>query len=131
MSSWKEIQEYVRRNYKLQEDDPDWFSIIWADEDDGDEQQVIVSRFSAFDMDWVEFRSYAGPGNALTHEAALRRNEELALGALALDEDNDYVVVYSTPLDAMDTETFEIPLRVIPLIASDIEDDSKKAQAPN
>jgi hypothetical protein len=126
MSSWKEIQEHVRRNYTLQDDESDWFSIIWADEDNSDDQQqVIVSRFSAFDMDWVEFRSYAGPGNTLSHEAALRKNEELALGALALDEDDDYVVLHSAPVDSMNTETFEIPLRVIPLIASDIGTESE------
>ena len=94
----------------------------WLADDDGDDQQqVIVSRFSAFDMDWVEFRSYLGQGKSLSHEAALRKNDDLALGALGLDEDNDYVVLYSAPLDSMNTETFEIPLRVIPLIASDVE----------
>ena len=121
MPSWEEIQEHVRNKYKLDDDEPNYFSLVW-DYGNGRSQKVFVRRFNAFDMDWLEFRSAACPGDAMPHKVALRKNEELALGALALDSDNDYVVLYSAPLPTMDPDEFELPLRVVARIADDIEE---------
>ncbi len=120
MPSWVEIKEYARSKYTLENDDEDGFSLIF-DEGEGRSQRVIVTRFTAFERDWIEFRSYVCKEADLNLRVALRKNADFAVGALALDDEGDFYLTYSAPLDTMDPDEFELPLNVLASTADEIE----------
>lgn len=130
MPTWGEIQEYVRSNYKLSEDEEDWFSLIWA-YDNERTQKIWVRRFNAFDMEWVEFRSVICKENEMAHRVALKKNAGFAVGSIALDDDNDYVFIYSAPLPTMDPDEFELPLHVVARTADQLESEYSAAGDDN
>ena len=120
MPTWGEIQEYVRKKYKLSHDDDESFVLNWKFSDERT-QRILVRRFNAFDQDWVEFRSAVCKEGAIPHRVALKKNFDFVIGALAIDADGDYVVTYSHPLASMDIDEFELPLHVIARTADNLE----------
>jgi len=121
MPSWNELKEYARSKYVLDDDADDGFSLIFEFDNDRT-QKIGITHFTAFDKDWIEFRSYVCKEAQMDLKVALRKNEDFAIGALALDEDGDYCLLYSVPLDTMDPDEFELPLHVLAHIADDLEE---------
>ena len=120
MPTWRELKDYARSKYALDDDAEDDFSLIFEFET-GRTQKIGITRFAAFGKDWIELRSYVCKGAQLDKEVALRKNEEMAIGALALDEEGDYCLLYSVALDTMDPEEFEIPLHALAHVADELE----------
>ncbi|MCB9558298.1 MAG: hypothetical protein H6707_19430 [Deltaproteobacteria bacterium] len=122
MPSWNEIQQYARSKYKLSYDEENRFALVFGL--DGDRsQQIWVSKFEAFDEEWIEFRSVVCKGAEMPGKVALRKNANLVIGALALDSDDDYVLLHNAPLGTMDMVEFERPLHVLAKCADDLEKD--------
>lgn len=121
MPSWGEIQDFARSKYKLMDDQENWFSLVFRWGEDNRSQKIIVRKFTAFNIEWVEFRSVVCSGEQLPPKVALRKNDDLAVGALALDSDGDYVLLHCAPLPTMDPEEFELPLHVIASTADELE----------
>ena len=121
MPTWGELKEYARSKYTLNNDDEEGFSIVFKFDDDRT-QQIGVHHFTAFDKDWVEFRSYVCKEAEMSPKVALRKNDDFAIGALALDDDGDYCLLYSAQLDTLDPEEFELPLHILARIADDLEE---------
>jgi hypothetical protein len=128
MPTWDELRAFAQSKFNLDDDNDDAFSLVW-EFDGGRTQKIGVSRFSAFDKDWIELRSYVCKEAEMQPKVALRKNDDLAIGALALDEDGDYCVLYSVPLDTMDLEEFVLPLSVLAQIADDLEENYSGADA--
>jgi len=120
MPTWHELREHARTAYTLNQDEEAWFSLLWTF-DSGRSQQVVVSHYQSFDQDWIEFRSYVCKEAEMTPRVALRKNAELALGALALDEDGDYVLSHKAALASLDPDEFALPLRVLARTADELE----------
>ena len=120
MPTWGEIKEYARSKYNLNHEHDEAFSLVWEFEDKRT-QQVSVHHFTAFDKDWIEFRSFVCHEADLNPRVALRKNKDFPIGALALDEDGDFYMVYNVRLDSMDPDEFELPLRVLARIADKLE----------
>ena len=120
MPSWNELKEYARSKYVLDDDTDEGFSLIF-EFDNNRTQKIGISHFTAFDKDWIEFRSYVCKGTQMDKEVALRKNEDLAIGALALDDEGDYCLLYSVALDTMDPDEFEIPLHALAHVADELE----------
>ena len=123
MPSWGEIQEYARAHYNLSNDEADSFSIVF--ELEGGRTQLIGARhFTAADAEWLEFRTYVCKEADLNHRDALRKNAEMPVGALALDENGDYFVTYAAQLATMDPEEFDVPINLLVLFADALEEDT-------
>lgn len=120
MPSWDEIKDYARSKYTLDDDQDDSFSLVFRYDDDRT-QKIGIAHFTAFERDWIEFRSYVCKEADMVMKVALRKNDDLPIGALALDEDGDYCLLYSAPLATMDPEEFELPLTILAQIADDLE----------
>jgi len=120
MPTWGEIQEHVRGKYKLDKDEKDWFSLVWA-YDNKRRQKIIVTRFTAFNQEWIQFTSAICKENEMAHRVALKKTYNFAVGAIALDNDGIYVFLYSAPLATMDPEEFELPLHVVASTADGLE----------
>ena len=119
MPSWAEVQDYVRKQYKLHEDNDDSFKLIWEFRNNRF-QMITVTRFTAMDREWVEFTSAACRRDEMPPEVALTKNFQFAVGAIALDGDV-YVVRYSAQLATMDLDELELPLHVVAQTADSIE----------
>ena len=120
MPTWGEIQEYARSKYKLDKDEPEFFSLIFGYENERT-QRISVVRFNAFNKEWIEFRSPICKEPALPHREALTKNLEFAVGAIGLEADGTYVLTYSLPLASMDPEELELPLHVLAKTADTLE----------
>lgn len=119
MPTWGEIKEYVRSKYKLAKDEEDWFSLVWAYESKRT-QLIVVTKFEAFGKQWVSFRSRICKKAEMAAEVALKRNNNFAVGAIALDGEF-YTFQYTAPLDTMDIDEFELPLHVVASTADELE----------
>jgi hypothetical protein len=122
MPSWNEIQEYVRSQYVMTRDEEGWFSITFGYQD-GRSQLIRCRRFNAYDEEWIEFVSVICKFNELSPKVALKKNAKLPIGAIALDDDDDYVLIHNAPLATMDIEEFVRPLHAIAQIADSIEQE--------
>jgi hypothetical protein len=122
MPTWGEIREFARSKYTLQNDEDQWFSIVFG-LPTGRSQLVVVRRFEAFNKEWAEFRSVVCKEAEMAHKIALKKNSKLAVGALALDDDGDYFLTYSAALDTMDPDEFELPLLVVTATADQLESE--------
>jgi hypothetical protein len=120
MPTWRELKDYARSKYALDDDAEDDFSLIFEFET-GRTQKIGVTRFSAFGKDWIELRSYVCKGAQLDSKVALRKNEEMAIGALALDEEGDYCLLYSLALATLQPDEFEVPLHALAHVADELE----------
>jgi hypothetical protein len=120
MPTWDELREHARTTYHLARDEEGYFSLIWS-YDSGRSQQITVRRFSSFDAEWIEFRTFVCREDELHPRVAVRKNENFTIGALALDDDGDYCLIHSAPLATLDPEEFELPLRVLAYTADDLE----------
>lgn len=121
MPTWGELKEYARSKYTLNNDDEEGFSIVFKFDDDRT-QLIGVHHYTAFDKDWIEFRTYVCKEAEMSPKVALKKNDDFALGGLALDEDGDYCLLYQAQLDTLDPDEFELPLNVLAHIADDLEE---------
>jgi len=119
MPTFEEVREYAQGRYQLSDDGPERFSLVFEYET-GRMQKVVVSRFEAMDREWCDFASACCNREQLEPEAAVRRNWDFAVGALALQDDT-YVVRYSIPLATMNLAEFELPLHVVARTADGLE----------
>ncbi|WP_127501974.1 YbjN domain-containing protein [Actinoplanes solisilvae] len=121
MPTWNELREFARTRYELEPTDgDDWFSLVLPTGDDRS-QRILVNRYEAYDREWVAYRSFVCKESEMSPRVALRHNADLALGALALDEDGDYMLTYQAPLATLDQDEFTLPLEVLPAIADQFE----------
>lgn len=122
MPTWKDISDYARSEYKLTHDEDGCFAMLFGFKG-GRTQLIRVTRFRAFDEEWLEFRSVVCKGHEMPPKVALRKNAKLSIGALALDDDDDYNLIHNAPLRTMDLSEFDRPLHVIAKAADDLEKD--------
>ncbi len=120
MPTWEEIQQHARSKFTLQDDEDGYFGLVFG-YDSGRSHKIFVRRFEAFDMDWLEFRATVCKGSEMAHAVALRKNLNFSVGALALDGDDDYVLIHNAPLGTMDMVEFELPLSIVARTADELE----------
>lgn len=122
MPSWHELREHARTQYTVDRLEDDWFSVQWSFDDERT-QRVVVSRYEAWEQEWVEFRSFICAESEMDPRVALRKNDSLNLGALALDDDGDYSLVHRAALATLDQAEFALPLQAIASIADRFENE--------
>jgi hypothetical protein len=101
MATWDEIRQHLMAKHGIDKaDDGDGLTFVfeWAGEDRT--QALSVSKYDDGQAAWLGLSSTVCSLEQLSSKKALRKNAELAIGALALVDD-DYVLTYSLPLAAM------------------------------
>jgi len=122
MPTWDEIKDFARSKYTLSRDEDNWFSLVW-DYDAERTQLISVRRFPYLEQDWIEFRTFVCKEEELAPRVALRKNADFAIGALALDADGDYCMIYNAPLATLDPDEFTVPLNVLAAVADKLENE--------
>lgn len=120
MRHWTDVQEHMRQKYRLQDDQSDMMSMVWA-YDDGRSQKIIVRRYTAFSREMVEFKSAFARKDDVDPVAMLRKNSELPLATVALSGDV-YIVVYNALLEAMSMADFDLVLSRVAAVADTLEE---------
>lgn len=118
--TWLELREYARSSFKLSRDDERSFSLSF--QFDTRAQLISVRTFRAFEEEWIEYRSNVCREEAMSPKVALKKNLEIAVGALGLEEGR-YVLSYSLPVASLSFSDFERPLSILARIADTLERD--------
>ncbi len=120
MTTWADLQGHMRAKYRLQEDQPDMMSMVWA-YDDGRMQKIICRRYKAADREMVEFKSPFARVGQVEPETLLRDNAKLPLATVALSGDV-YLVIYNVLLENMVIEDFDFLLARVAAVADTLEE---------
>jgi hypothetical protein len=123
MPSWHELREHARTQYQVDKMEDDWFSVLWSLDAEGRTQRIVVSRYEAYEQEWVEFRSFVCAGSEMSPRVALRWNDGLDIGALALDSDGDYALIHRAAIATLDQQEFALPLQAIAVVADEFENE--------
>lgn len=120
MTTWSDLQRHMRSHYKLQDDQADMMSMVWA-YDDGRVQKIIVRRYKAAERVMVEFKSAFGRRGELDPVRLLEENSRLPLATIALSGDL-YLVVYNVLLDHLHLDDFDFILSRVAAMADALEE---------
>jgi hypothetical protein len=113
------IQQHMRNQYRLQDDQPDMMSVVWA-YDDGRRQKIVVRRFFAGGREMLEFKSPFARRGAVDPTALLEENARLPLGTIALSGEV-LLVVYNALLENLVLPDFDFVLSRVAGIADVLE----------
>lgn len=119
MPVWSDIQQYARDNYNLSRDEDEVFGLVFGFDDDRS-QYIEISTFESMEDQWIEFRSAVCDVGDMDSLEALRRNNDLVIGALSADDDRLYLV-HNAPISTLDIDDFERPLHVLAVCADRLE----------
>ena len=123
MATWDEVRAYMRKSYKLLEEDENKISLLFGF-DDNRKQSILLTRFEAMERDWVLFESRICRRELLDLERALKLNGRSVVGYLALDRDGIYVMRHTALLSTLDPDELVIPLHVMVKAADKLEEES-------
>ncbi len=120
VAEWGDIQTYMRSTYRLQDDDPDMMSVVWAYED-GRSQRVFVRRYRADDHDMVEVKSPFARVGEVDAEVLLRENSQMTLATIA-QSGQVYLAIYNLLLSATTVDDFDFVLKRVASTADALEE---------
>jgi hypothetical protein len=109
MADWSSLRGYIMGKYKVAKDDVDTLTLVF-DTADGRSQQVLVSDIG---NGWAQISTAVCDESQIEPRAALVRNSELRIGALALVDGGPIVFQHSFPLANLDVAEFEEPLAMV------------------
>lgn len=121
MPTWEDIQDFLRAHYRVVDDDEQVMGVL-IEFQDRRRQHISISRFQAFDKDWISFETRICQEPLLDPAQACRLNAELAVGSLALDGEGFYVARHTALLDTLDLDDLIVPLHALTSLADDLEE---------
>lgn len=124
MPSWTQLQEYTRKKYTLEHDQPSMMSMVWVYKD-GRKQKIVIRRFKAFDRDMVEFKSPFARKDDVDPGTLLAKNSELPLATIALSGDV-YLAVYNMLLEHLHLDDFDLVVSRVAAVADSLEEQYVK-----
>ncbi len=120
MTTWPQLQHHARSTYRLQDDQPDMVSMIWA-YDDGRMQKIIVRRYEIGERQMIEFKSPFARVGQVEPEVLLRDNAKLPLATVALSGEV-YLVIYNLLLENLSLTDFDFVLARVAAVADTLEE---------
>ncbi|HHO53702.1 MAG TPA: hypothetical protein ENK18_23225 [Deltaproteobacteria bacterium] len=120
MTTWPQLQHHMRNTYRLQDDQADMMSMVWA-YDDGRMQKIIVRRYRAGEREMIELKSPFARLGQVEPEVLLRDNAKLPLATVALSG-NVYLVVYNLLLGHLHLQDFDFVLARVAAVADTLEE---------
>ena len=121
MPTWEEVRGFLRAHYRVVDDDDQAMGVL-IEFDNRRRQHISISRFQAFDKDWISFETRICQEQILEPAQACRLNADLAVGSLALDDQGFYVARHTALLDTLDLDDLLVPLHALTSLADDLEE---------
>jgi len=125
MPTWTELQDYTRRKYTLEDDQPAMMSMTWT-YDDGRHQKIVIRRYEAFGRQMIEFKSPFARIQHVSPDELLRRNSELPLATIA-QSGEVYLAVYNMLLEHLHLDDFDLVVSRVASVADSLEAEYSKA----
>ncbi|MGE5828144.1 MAG: hypothetical protein ACM30G_07215 [Micromonosporaceae bacterium] len=120
MTTWNDLIQYVHNNYKISDERPDMIKMIF-DTGGMRSQVVIVWHLRLNDgEEWVQIESPFGELGSLDLGKALQHVGNTVCGGMAMFG-NLVTFRHSLPLDNLNINEFESPLRLVTSTADNLE----------
>jgi hypothetical protein len=116
---WSEILDHAKAHHAIRNETERGFRLTWS-HPNGRTQLIQVRRVRAFDADWLELKSPVCHAHEMDPTEALKKNNDLAVGALAI-EGTYMVVVHNVQLDGLTVPSFDASLALIAALADSLE----------
>jgi len=121
MATWEQVKNFAKSNYKLQNEEADYFNIVF-DLGDNRSQLVNVTKNQTKKGDvWVQIYSPVGVIRQDKLINALEDIDSAICGGLSKSGDK-YYVRHCMLIGDMSAEEFAIPLFIITVIADTLEE---------
>ena len=121
MATWDEIRSFLRKHYRLSDDNENEVTLLFGFEDNR-RQHITLSTFEAMDRQWVLFETRICRRELLDPEEACRMNSTLPVGHLSLDSQSFYTARHTALLGTLDTEELLLPLHALVKMADELEE---------
>jgi hypothetical protein len=118
MADWSTLRGFVMANYKVEKDLGDDIRLLF-DVGEGRSQLVIVSKIA--DTGWAEVSTAVCREDHLDARDALRRNNKMKIGGLAMLEDGTIIFRHAFPLENLDANEFQEPLHTAAMFGDSLE----------
>jgi hypothetical protein len=119
MADWSSLRGFIMANFTIDHDGGDVIRLGF-DVGEGRSQVLLVLK-TGKDPDWAEIQTRVCREDQLDARDALRRNDKLKIGGLAMLEDGTVILRHSLPLENLDPNEFLEPLRVIATYGDELE----------
>jgi hypothetical protein len=119
MSTWKDVQEYVHKTYKV-EDVNEGLMKLTFNMGDGRSQVGFVEHAFNDKADWIKVHSPIGPVDTVNLKSAAKIASDKIVGGIIVMSDMVYLS-NAMPLENLDTNELEEPLHRILSIADEME----------
>jgi|TergutMp193P3_1026864.scaffolds.fasta_scaffold364625_1 1,2-phenylacetyl-CoA epoxidase PaaB subunit len=120
MATWKQIKDFIRSNYKLQEDEGDFFQMLFELEEDRS-QMIFVQKIKSEAGDiWVQISSPIGTIEDDEIDDALEMmNDKLCGGMVKIGE--RHFVRQNMLIDDLSPEQFVTLMQIVMNAADEME----------
>lgn len=115
MASWQDVREYLKQNYQIMKDEPNWIGLGWkiATQKHGElAQHQRVEPVTANGRDWILIWSPIVDANRVPPVKVLERNMTFVMGSIAINE-GLYVFRAVLPLEGLDWKLFDANLEAV------------------
>jgi hypothetical protein len=121
MATWKQIKDFIRSNYKLQEDDGDFFQMTF-DIDDNRSQVVFIQKVkSQSGAIWLQMSSPIGLiEDDEINDALEMLNEKICGGMVKIAE--KHFIRECLPIDDLSPEQFVAIMEIVIGVADEMEE---------
>lgn len=122
MANWEQLRQYVRSNYKISEELAEAISMVF-ELPGGRTQLVFITHYSLMDgqEDWVVIESPFGERGQVDLSAAVAAAGNMVCGGVGLYQGRYFTLRHAVPLENLDLNEFERPLRLIITSADSLE----------
>jgi len=121
MASWDQVKNFIRGNYKVQDDDGDFFRMIF-DLGNNRTQMVFVQKvITKKDGIWIQLSSPVGIIKQEKINKVLEALNDKVCGGLVKIGDKHFIR-HCIPIDHMSLDEFAVPLNFITSSADDLEE---------
>jgi hypothetical protein len=121
MATWKQIKDFIRNNYKLQEDEGDFFQMTF-DIDDNRSQLIFIQKMKSQNgAIWLQMSSPIGLiEDDEINDALEMLNEKICGGMVKIGE--KHFIRECLPIDDLSPEQFVAIMEIVLGVADEMEE---------
>lgn len=120
MATWEDLSGYIRLNYGVAREEPGELLQLGFQTGEKRTHMVVVSLSSDGAQDWAQLEAPVGNiGDVDIAAAAQVMGDALCGGLIA--HDGMLLVRHAVPLNALDVDEFDVPLRIVVSAADALE----------